>query len=126
MGDHTGDLAGLTQKWDVNCFGGSTERWNIGPGEKRKSLLSSKPFNLGSPNSALGVLPGSRGRQPPPQRPSADSGRQGPFPNAGGSYQQFPHRKLVLWGSAFRPSLKCPETSLGLGGVISRYSPARG
>lgn len=73
--DYTGDLASLTQKQDLNSFGGSTERWNIGPGEKRKSLLSSRPFNLGSLNSASGVLPGLPGRQPPPQRPSADSGR---------------------------------------------------
>lgn len=34
--------------------------------------------------------------------------------------------KLTLWGSAFRPGLKCPETSPGLGGVIGRYAPARG
>lgn len=46
-----------------------------------------------------------------PERPSADSGRQGPFPNAGGSYHPFFSRKAPLWGSAFT----YPEASPGLG-----------
>lgn len=37
------------------------------------------------------------GRQPPPERPGADSGGQGPFPKAGGSYHQFFPRKAPLW-----------------------------
>lgn len=112
-----GSEAGLEPLWGLN------RRWNAGPGEKRKSLLSSGPFNLGSPKSASGVLPGSPGRQPPPRRPGADSGRQGPFASAGGSPTNSPpQEELMPWGSAFRPGLKCPETSPGLGGVTGRHS----
>lgn len=79
----------------------------------------------------LGVLPGSLGRQPPPREARADSGRQGPFPSAGGSYHQFSPRKTLLWDlrSGLTSSiLRLPQGWEGtkLGGVTSRHFLARG
>lgn len=73
----------------------SRERRTQDVGMKGKEPSIQWAFPLGS-QPGLG---GTRrpGRQPPPERPGADSGGQGPFPKAGGSYHQFFPRKAPLW-----------------------------
>lgn len=85
-------------------------------------------FNLGSHSSAQAWCQVCPEDSLHPERPSADSGRQGPFPNAGGSHRQFAPEKLcfgALHAQLASSVLRLPQDweRTKLGGVTSTPWP---